>query len=483
MTDSTTLEEWLIKTNFIENGESPIQATICLEVVCLHALHYLSHKIQEYSQWFCREDIQVADALSRDDDRTDEELTKILLFHCPSQVSKHFRIVPLPSKITLWLTLLLLWLTVKPGLAEEHTKTMLGRGAATSTIATALFSWQHPPITENQTHEGFCHDSAWRAIFEVGWWSPGSKVSHKYHQCSGCNLQGKLTRRPPQGCGAQRWPTSTMATEIVHDKLSKRETTKSLSVYIHHLILSSQSTELRCAVGKLAVDTNFWAMWLCEYSKVTKTEQQQTKQLCLQNITFINGGNNLDHLSPELSLADYVSITFERQKNDRKSDTMTQWRVPDPVMCPVKLWTSIITWIFSYKGTNKDSPVSLAQHRNKIIIITSEMISNLLRDVVITIGKPKLGIQCSEAGTHSIQSGDAMTMYLAGIPIFSIMPIGRWLSLAFLKHIRRQVQEFSHGISPKMIEVQSFKHINNPTTTNTKFNCWWLVFVADGINW
>jgi hypothetical protein len=47
------------------------------------------------------------------------------------------------------------------------------------------------------------------------------------------------------------------------------------------------------------------------------------------------------------------------------------------------------------------------------------------------------------------------------------MLIGHWSSLAFLKYIRKQVQEFSHGIFSKMIEVQSFKHINNPTTTNT----------------
>ena len=46
MTNSTTLEGWLKKTNFIKDGESPIQATIRLEVACLHALHYLSHKIQ-----------------------------------------------------------------------------------------------------------------------------------------------------------------------------------------------------------------------------------------------------------------------------------------------------------------------------------------------------------------------------------------------------------------------------------------------------
>ena len=71
MTDSTTSEGWLRKSNFIKDGESPIQATIRLEVACHHALHYLNNGIREYSQWFCGVENNVANALSRDDDRLD----------------------------------------------------------------------------------------------------------------------------------------------------------------------------------------------------------------------------------------------------------------------------------------------------------------------------------------------------------------------------------------------------------------------------
>jgi hypothetical protein len=53
----------------------------------------------EYSQWFRGADNNVADALSRDNVRTDNELTKILRSHCPSQLHQHFKIVPLPNKI------------------------------------------------------------------------------------------------------------------------------------------------------------------------------------------------------------------------------------------------------------------------------------------------------------------------------------------------------------------------------------------------
>jgi hypothetical protein len=154
MTNSTTLEGWLKKTNFIEDGKSPIQATICLKVARLHALHYLSHEIQKYSQWFCGMDNQVANALSRGNDCMDKELTKILCSHCPAQVPEHFRIVPLPNKITSWLTSLLLWLPVKPGLVEEHMKTMLGCGTATSTIATALDSEEIISLTTSPNNRG-----------------------------------------------------------------------------------------------------------------------------------------------------------------------------------------------------------------------------------------------------------------------------------------------------------------------------------------
>jgi hypothetical protein len=80
---------------------------------------------------------------------------------------------------------------------------------------------------------------------------------------------------------------------------------------------------------------------------------------------------------------------------------------------------------------------------------------------VVAIGETKLGIKRWEIGTHLIQSGTAMAMYLAGAPIFSIMLIGRWSSTAFLKYIRKQVQEFLHGILSKMIEIQFFKHVQN----------------------
>jgi hypothetical protein len=100
MTNSTTSEEWLCKTNFSELGDDPIQATVRLEVARMHTTHYITLGIREYSQWFLSEANVVANSLSRNNDRMDSELTNLFCTHCPSQTPEHSAIQPLLNEIT-----------------------------------------------------------------------------------------------------------------------------------------------------------------------------------------------------------------------------------------------------------------------------------------------------------------------------------------------------------------------------------------------
>ena len=49
-----------------------------------------------------------------------------------------------------------------------------------------------------------------------------------------------------------------------------------------------------------------------------------------------------------------------------------------------------------------------------------------------------------------------MMMYLTGVPVFTIMKMGRWLSDAFLEYIEKQVLTFPQGMSKKMIAPNTF---------------------------
>jgi hypothetical protein len=127
MTDSTTSKGCTRKTNFKEDHDG-IQATIKIQVAREHATRLMTHKIWEYSQWFPGRINNVVDALSQEKDRLDQELTQILFTHVPLQVPNSFKIVPLPSKIVSWLTLLLQKLPVQQRYSKVHTMTMPGHG-------------------------------------------------------------------------------------------------------------------------------------------------------------------------------------------------------------------------------------------------------------------------------------------------------------------------------------------------------------------
>ncbi len=69
---------WSKLTNFKENGEDPIQATVRIDIAQSHAMRMFENGIVGYSQWFRVDLNDVSDALSRDNNRSDEVLTNIL---------------------------------------------------------------------------------------------------------------------------------------------------------------------------------------------------------------------------------------------------------------------------------------------------------------------------------------------------------------------------------------------------------------------
>ncbi len=49
-----------------------------------------------------------------------------------------------------------------------------------------------------------------------------------------------------------------------------------------------------------------------------------------------------------------------------------------------------------------------------------------------------------------------MEMYHAGVPVYTIMLIGRWSSDAFLQYIRKQVEQLSQNVAKQMLTFSSF---------------------------
>ena len=134
-------------------------------------------------------------------------------------------------------------------------------------------------------------------------------------------------------------------------------------------------------------------------------------------------------------------------------------RTQDSTLSPICSWAAVRSRIREYPdATRPSTPINAYIHPDtqKLPRVTSEQVLTSIRAVVMRIGKDALGYSAPEVGIHSIRSATAMAMYLACVLVFTIMLIGRWSSDTFLRYIRRQVQEFSSGVSSRMLLTAAY---------------------------
>lgn len=238
MTDSSTSDGWAHKSNF---DTDPIDADCCFDPeepavrseVCRHfAQLCLDNGVRHYSQWFPGRENDVSDALSRDDDRTDQELTNLLYQYVPEQMPTHFEIVPLPNVIASWLTSLLQRLSVKKQLRERHKRTKIGRsndGSCTpnpSDSATTSSLTDFPDQEESNSWEGFvwlCEREDIRGPLMRSWLRRQSEVpSHMWLRPSGTTTDQTQpeTRTASLGAFYQGY------TDLLRRKIQRRNSRK-----------------------------------------------------------------------------------------------------------------------------------------------------------------------------------------------------------------------------------------------------------------
>ena len=137
MTNSTTAEGWMQKSNFVEPDGDPIQATTRVDAARKYASIFMQADIKGYSQWFAGKSNNLMDVLSRDWHCNEEEITFTLHSHFPEQMPESFRTSQLPSKVNSWLISLLRQLPVSEQLREHHTTTGLEPGSGGGDIVSS----------------------------------------------------------------------------------------------------------------------------------------------------------------------------------------------------------------------------------------------------------------------------------------------------------------------------------------------------------
>ena len=244
------------------------------------------------------------------------------------------------------------------------------------------------------------------------------------------------------------------------DKGQKKQ--KALPVSVLRKMMDIALTDKEKCLSWLCIGAFFFAMRSCEYLKSThKEDSKRTKILRLRNFKAKMNGRALDFRARELSHADMIMITFETQKNDTRNKTIHMFRTGDKLMCPVIAWATTIKRILdTIPGASGDTKVSTFNDLGRITEITSTYARAKIRSITELIGEEELGFSKEEVGLHSIRSGGAMAMFLSGVSDIIIQRIGRWESNAFLEYIREQVENFTYGVSEKMLYNEGFQHLD-----------------------
>ncbi len=226
-------------------------------------------------------------------------------------------------------------------------------------------------------------------------------------------------------------------------------------------------TDKESSLSWLCIGAFFFAMRSCEYLKSShKEDSKRTKIIRLRNIRAKKNGKTLDFKAKDLLQADMIMITFEYQKNNTRNKTIHMFRTGDALMCPVIAWATTIRRILNtIPGASGDTKVCSFNDSGRITEIDSSYARAKIRGIVELIGEEILGFSKEDVGLHSIRSGGAMAMFLSGVSDIIIQRIGRWESNAFLEYIREQVENFTYGVSEKMLYNEGFQHLDLGTET------------------
>lgn len=228
---------------------------------------------------------------------------------------------------------------------------------------------------------------------------------------------------------------------------------KCLPIIVFKTMWANNKTVMSLVIGQLACGALFFGMRSCEYSKVEGTRKTKIIRIC--DLTFRFGKRVIPIRRGSLHLlkhASSISVTFRSQKSDENFQTVTMFDTVESDLSPTKAWAAVVVRILSYPGTDMTSQVNIVRIGKNNCYVTAKQIAVHLRTTVNFIGKAKLGFTGDEVGTHSVRSSFAMLLYLAKVRTPTLMLLGRWASDAVLLYIRKQVLEFSEGITEEMLK-------------------------------
>lgn len=227
--------------------------------------------------------------------------------------------------------------------------------------------------------------------------------------------------------------------------------------YLCQLGHSKLALPLTAALGDLTVIAFYYLLRVGEYTtKGTRNSSKQTVQFKLKDVTFFrkNASGHLRQLGRNAPMemimtAQSATLKLDNQKNGWRGVCIHQETNGEQLACPVR---ALGRRYLAIRAHSDNPKLALSSYYAKGIRqdVTDKHIRAALKLAVGALGYPARGFPIDRVDTHSLRSGGANALALAGYSDTQIQKMGRWKGATFKEYIREELHIFSQGMSTQM---------------------------------
>ncbi len=164
-------------------------------------------------------------------------------------------------------------------------------------------------------------------------------------------------------------------------------------------------------------------------------------------------------------------MKLDNQKNGWKGVCVYQEANGNPTHCPVRALGRRYLHLRA-NGASKKTVILAYFHDGKRFDVTSDHISSALKLAARALEYPTIkGIPLEQINTHSLRSGGANALALAGYSDTQIQKMGQWRSATFKEYDRNKLACFSSGMSRDMKTKFEFVNIPGNAFSNITASC------------
>ncbi|KAL9178895.1 hypothetical protein ACHAXT_011868 [Thalassiosira profunda] len=238
--------------------------------------------------------------------------------------------------------------------------------------------------------------------------------------------------------------------------------------------LRKDATPQQQAVGDLVMVAFYYLLRVGEYTtKKRRKTRTRTRQFRIKDVTFFRK-NDLGLLvaiprtasDEAIMSADAATLRISNQKNGDAGACVHHERIIEAGdLCPVR---ALGRRVVQTRRHCKSGRAFLCSYWDDVGRgdVTDGNIRFAVKFAAKALNYEARGIPIERVDTHSLRSGGACALSLAGYKPHEIRKMGRWApnSSAFMEYIQQQLSSFSAGMSTAMSRVAPFTNMEGTVT-------------------